>query len=83
MIAILWRPNAFAPDNFSAMVSEFKHPVDLHSWKEDTLVIANTDDLMYEIGYTSKDVVTNMKVLDKKYEDTDEPSAKRHNSGHE
>eukprot|EP00804_Cyclotella_cryptica_P000287 CCRYP_010222-RA/>CCRYP_010222-RA protein AED:0.03 eAED:0.03 QI:184/1/1/1/0.75/0.6/5/416/1480 len=64
VIAMLWRPASFVSQPFSAMISEFQHPVVINSWKEDTLVVTNTDDLMYEIGFSSRDIVTNMKVLD-------------------
>ena len=65
IVAVLWRPNAFIPENFSAMVSEFKQPVET-PWKEDTLVVTNTDDLLHEIGYLSRDIVTDMMILDDK-----------------
>lgn len=80
IIAMLWRPTAFVPESFSAMVSEFKHPV-ISSWKEDTLVTANAEDLIYELCYMSKDIVTNIKILDdKKQKDADEPAVKRQKS---
>lgn len=82
IIAVLWRPNAFIPESFSAMVSNFKHPVVKTSWREDTLVATNTDDLMYEIACSSKDIVTNIKILDdKNRREPDEPMVKRHKSG--
>lgn len=60
------------------MVSEFKQPVET-PWKEDTLVVANTGDLLHEIGYLSRDIVTNMKILDDKKPNNDhtEPATKR------
>ena len=74
---MLWRPTAFVHESFSAMVSEFKHPV-VHHWKEDTLVVTNTDDVLYEVGYLSKDIVTDMKILDdKKQKTANEPSRKK------
>ena len=63
------------------MVSSFKHPVVQTAWREDTLVATNTDDLIYEIACSSKDIVTNIKILeDKKQRESDEPGVKRHKS---
>jgi hypothetical protein len=45
------------------MVSEFQQPVVTNSWKEDTLVVMNKDDLMYEIGFAAKDIITDMKLF--------------------
>lgn len=78
IIAMLWRPSAFLPENFSAMISEFKLPVQ-NSWTEDTLVVANTDDLMYEIGNLARNVITDMKILDDRKPSAGiEPAVKRH-----
>jgi len=68
VIAMLWRPAAFVPQLFSAMVSEFKRPA-MELWKNDSLVITNTDDLMSEIEYASKDIISDVKVLDDKKPD--------------
>lgn len=76
LIAMIWRPAAFVPQPFSAMVSEFKRPVS-DVWKEDTLVITNSDDLMCEIGCASKDIVTTLKVLDDKKPVDVAPAVKR------
>mmetsp|Transcript_1191 Transcript_1191/g.2196 ORF Transcript_1191/g.2196 Transcript_1191/m.2196 type:complete len:1553 (-) Transcript_1191:57-4715(-) len=65
VIAMIWRPDAFKPQPFSAIVSEFKRPA-TEFWKEDSLVITNTEDLMAEIGYFSRNIVSNFKVFDDK-----------------
>ncbi len=65
VIAIVWRPAAFVPQLFSAMVSEFKRPA-MEFWRDDSLVIPNTDDLISEIEYASKDIISDVKVLDDK-----------------
>jgi len=65
VIAVVWRPDAFKPQPFSAVVSEFKRPT-AERWKEDSLVITSTDDLIAEIGHFSKKVVSNIKVFDDK-----------------
>jgi len=75
VIAMIWRPNAFKPQPFSAIVSEFKRPA-AEFWKEDSLVIANTDDLMAEIGYFSRNIVSNFKVFDDK-KPNDAPQEKK------
>ena len=69
IIAMIWRPAAFVPNAFSAMMSEFQSPV-LKCWKDDSLVIANTDDLMTEISYAGRDMLSDIKVLDDKKPDS-------------
>jgi len=61
VIAMIWRPDAFKPQPFSAIVSECKRPV-AEIWKDDSLVITSTDDLMAEIGHFSRNLVSNFKV---------------------
>lgn len=68
VIAVVWRPAAFVPQLFSAMVSEYKRPA-TEMWKNDSLVITNADDLMSEIEYASKDIISDVKVLDDKKPD--------------
>ena len=69
VIALLWRPDAFRPVPFSALVSEFKRPV-LEHWVGDSLVVTNTDDVVAEIVQRSRNVITTFKVLvDKKPND--------------
>ena len=65
VIAMIWRPDAFKPQPFSAVVSEFKRPVS-EFWKGDSLVITNTDDLMAEILYFARNIVSTFKVFDNK-----------------
>ena len=45
------------------VVSDFKRPAS-EFWKEDSLVITNTDDLMAEIAHFTRDVVSNFKVCE-------------------
>lgn len=80
IIAVLWRPASFVPQPFSAVVSEFQQPVVTSSWKEDTLVVTNTDDLLYEIGFSLKDIITNIKILDDKKPNN--IAVKRHKHSH-
>ena len=69
VIALLWRPDAYRPVPFSALVSGFKRPV-LEHWTGDSLVVTNTDDLMAEIVQRSKNAIMTFKVLvDKKPND--------------
>ncbi|KAL7543753.1 hypothetical protein ACHAXR_013445 [Thalassiosira sp. AJA248-18] len=75
VIAMIWRPDAFKPQPFSAIVSEFKRPV-AEIWKDDSLVITSTDDLMAEIGHFSRNLVSNFKVFDDKKPD-DAPREKQ------
>ena len=57
VIAMIWRPDAFKSQPFSAMVSAFKQPA-MEEWKEDSLVLTNTDDLMAEIGHLARNIVS-------------------------
>lgn len=57
VIAIIWRPDAFKSQPFSAMVSAFKQPA-MEEWKEDSLVLTNTNDLMAEIGHLARNIVS-------------------------
>jgi U3 small nucleolar RNA-associated protein 22 len=63
IIAIIWRPDAFKPQPFSVIASDFKRPTS-EVWKEDSPVITNIEDLMAEIVYIAKDIVTTFKVFD-------------------
>jgi hypothetical protein len=69
IIAMIWRPAAFVPRAFSAMMSEFQSPV-LKLWKDDSLVTTNTDDLMSDIVYAGRDILSDVKVLDDKKPDS-------------
>lgn len=76
VIALVWRPGAFSkPQPFSAIVSEFKRPM-AELWKDDSFVITNADDLMAEIGYFSRNIVSTFKVFDSR-KPTDAPVEKR------
>lgn len=76
IIAMIWRPTAFVPKAFSAMMSEFQSPV-LKGWKDDSLVMTNTDDLMSEIGYAGRDILSDIKVLDDKRPEPSSVEGKR------
>ena len=45
VIAMLWRPDAFTSQPFSAVKSEFLRPIE-SNWQENSLVIANATDTM-------------------------------------
>lgn len=76
IIAMIWRPAAFVPKAFSAMMSEYQSPV-LKDWKDDSLVIANTDELISEIGYAGRDILSDIKVLDDKKPEPSSNEGKR------
>jgi hypothetical protein len=61
IIAMIWRPDAFRPQQFSAIVSDFKRPA-AEVWQNDDLVITNTEDLMAEIGHFARNIVSTFKV---------------------
>lgn len=65
IIAVVWRPQAFQADAFSAMLSASKRP-SIDNWKDDSLVVTNTDDIIFEIGCVCKNIVVDMKILDTK-----------------
>jgi len=84
VIAIIWRPDAFKPQPFSAIVSEFKRPA-MERWKDDSLAVTNTDDVMAEISHFSRNIISNFKVFDdKKPEDatSSEKSPKKSRQDH-
>lgn len=62
IIALIWRPAAFVPKSFSVMMSEFQSPV-LKLWKDDSLVVTNSDDLINEIGHIGRHVFSDIKVI--------------------
>lgn len=64
VIAVLWRP-LFEPRAFSALSSEYAHPVTTGEWKSDTLVTLNVHDLLREMSQFTRDIVTDVKVLDR------------------
>ena len=67
IIAMIWRPDAFRPQQFSAMVSDFKRPrlvkrPAAEIWQNDDLVITDTEGLMAEIGHFARNIVSSFKV---------------------
>jgi len=65
VVAILWRPNRFVAQPFSAMHSEFARPVD-DEWNADSMVLDNMNDLMRETKMYTKDTVVSVKILENK-----------------
>ena len=63
VVAILWRPNRFVAQPFSAMHSEFARPVD-DEWNADSMVLDNMNDLMRETKMYTKDTVVSVKILE-------------------
>ncbi len=60
---MLWRPNAFARQTYSAMNSEFFTPME-HNWIEDGLVTTNANDVLRAIQCKLHNVVVDSKILD-------------------
>jgi len=60
---MLWRPNAFARQTYSAMNSEFFTPME-HNWIEDGLVTTNASDVLRAIQCKLHNVVVDSKILD-------------------
>lgn len=73
---MVWRPAAFVPKPFSVMMSEFQSPV-LKLWKDDSLVITNTSDLISEIFGVGRHVLADIKMLDNKKSDVLDNEGKR------
>ena len=65
VIGMLWRPTAFKPLPFSAMLSEQRRPLE-DDWQEDCLTVINAQDLIREIRHIARDVVDDMKVFEDK-----------------
>ena len=63
MIAMLWRPDAFERQPFSAMHAEFTTPIDYH-WEENGLVTTNSADVLRAINCVLSDVIVDSKVID-------------------
>lgn len=68
VIAMVWRPGAFKPHPFSVGTSNFQRPVS-ELWKDDSFVITNAEDLMAEVEYFARDIVSNFKIFDKRNPD--------------
>ena len=62
IIAILFRPDVFTPQPFSAMASEYKRPVGDGS----DMVVTNVHDILREMENMARDVVVDVKVLDQR-----------------
>jgi hypothetical protein len=60
IIAMIWRPDAFRPQQFSAMVSDKRPAAEI--WQNDDLVITDTEGLMAEIGHFARNIVSTFKV---------------------
>ncbi len=63
LIAMLWRPNAFTRQTYSAMHSEFFTPIN-HNWIEDGMVTTNANDVLRAIQCILHNVVVDSKILD-------------------
>ena len=61
IIAVIWRPDAFKPQPFSAIVSDFKRPA-AELWQDDDNVTTNTEDIMAEIIHFARNIVSTFKV---------------------
>ncbi len=66
VIGLVWRPETVATMPFSAMTSEYARPLDgdEKSWKNDSLVVRNTTDLLREMSEYYQYIVTTVKVID-------------------
>lgn len=66
VIGLVWRPDTFKPIPFSAMTAEYAMPEcdDSSEWKNDTLVVRNSQDLLREMSEYYQDVITTAKTLD-------------------
>jgi len=63
VIAVLWRPNTFSSQPFTAMHSEFKRPID-DNWQVDSLIKTNPFDVLQEMQFLARDMIIDMKILD-------------------
>lgn len=79
VIGCLWRPDAFKGQAFSAMYSEYKRPID-NQWVENSLVITNTTDVIRAIQFILRDIVVDVKILDKRGIISAEGNEEKHNS---
>ncbi len=79
VIGCLWRPDAFKGQAFSAMYSEYKRPID-NQWVENSLVITNTTDIMRAIQFIVRDIVVDVKILDKRGIKNEAGNEEKHNS---
>ena len=70
---MLWRPDAFVRQPFSAVKSEFLRPFE-RNWQENALVMTNAADALNAVQSILKNVAVNVKILD------DRPFDKLNNS---
>ena len=74
---MLWRPDAFTSQPFSAVKSEFLRPIE-SNWQENSLVIANATDAMNAVQNILKNIVVDVyKILDNRPFATQTNSPKR------
>lgn len=64
IISILWRPQVLQTNPFSAKQSEYKSPVD-DNWEHESLVKFNESDVLREIHYYGRDIITDVKLMKK------------------
>jgi hypothetical protein len=64
VIAVVWRRPLFQSQAFSAMNSEYVHPVTVNNRKNDTLVTLNVGDILRESVQYTADIVINIKIFD-------------------
>jgi hypothetical protein len=64
VIGMVWRPQAFRGQAFSALFSEYTRPIDRVCWKSDSLAVTNMEDILNEIQHLSQDVVADIKVME-------------------
>jgi hypothetical protein len=66
VIGLVWRPDTFKPISFSAMTAEYATPQNpvANSWKNDSLVVRNSSDLLREMSEYFDGIVTTVKILD-------------------
>lgn len=66
VIAVLFRPSSFEPQMFTAVHSESVRPAEDIRLKRNSLATINVLDLMRELKHITKDLVVDMKILDKR-----------------
>jgi hypothetical protein len=66
VIGLVWRPDAFKAMSFSAMTAEYAMPQDpdANGWRNDSLVVRNSSDLLREMSEYYDGIVTKVKILD-------------------
>jgi U3 small nucleolar RNA-associated protein 22 len=64
VIGLVWRPQTLETLSFSAMTAEYAMPLDENGWKNDSLVVRNTTDLLREMSEYYQHVITTVKIID-------------------